>query len=233
MKKIPTLLPKDPNDLGKVINGEITVKITHYSIKIDGTSCMIKEGKPYCRYDVKLYRKKHGKIVKTLTIEEIKETLPEGAIACQAPDEKSGHYPHWIPVLETKPEHKHIWEGYTNVKNPLDGTYECIGPKIQGNPHDVDNHIWVHHQAKELIFEIPDEQQKDTPYETFKNLFKDFQWEGLVAYNGLDPVAKIRRSDFGYEKISYISPKVLFNKDKSFDYYVKSNTYEPLLPEIY
>jgi hypothetical protein len=209
MKKIPTLLPKDPNDLGKVINGNITVEITHYSIKIDGTSCMLKDGKPYCRYDAKLFRKKHGKVIKTLTVEEIKETLPEGAIPCQEPDEKSGHYPHWIPVSETNPEQKHIWEGFSNLTFIVDGTYECIGPKIQGNPHNEEKHIWVYHQAKELVYYIGDEYQKDTPYETFKTLFENFPWEGLVIYNGNDPVAKIRRSDFGYEKQPYFSTKTL------------------------
>lgn len=210
MKKIPTLLPKDPNDLGRVIDGDITVNITHYAIKIDGTSCLIQNGRPYCRYDAKLFRKKHGKVVQTYTIEELQAKLPVGAIPCQEPDAKSGHFPHWVPVLENNPEHQYIWEGFSKLVNPVDGTYECIGPKIQGNPHGEESHVWIHHQAKELIFKLQDEDYKENAYETFKTLFVDFPWEGLVVYNGLDPVAKIRRSDFGYENKGFNSTKTLF-----------------------
>jgi hypothetical protein len=171
---------------------------------------MIQDGKPYCRYDVKLFRRKHGKIVQTFTVEEVQAKLPEGAIACQEPDMKSGHYPHWIPVIEGNPDQKYIWEGFSSLVNPVDGTYECIGPKLQGNPHGEESHLWIHHQAKELIFQLKDEDLKETPYETFKTLFETFPWEGLVAYNGLDPVAKIRRSDFGFENTGFNSTKTLF-----------------------
>lgn len=210
MKKIPTLLPKDPNDLGRVIPGEIHFSVTHFAIKIDGTSCLIHEGNPYCRYDVKLFKRKNGKIIHTLTPEELISKLPPGAIACQEPDPKSGHWPHWIPVLETNPEHKYIFEGFSSLENKIDGTYECIGPKIQGNPHNEDSHIWIHHQAKELIFEV--EGFKESPFETFKNLFETFPWEGLVAYNENEPIAKIRRSDFGFENTGFASTKTLFKK---------------------
>lgn len=208
MKKIKTLLPKDPNDLGKVIPGEPTVEVTHFAIKIDGTSCLIKDGIPYCRYDVKLFKRKNGQIIKTFTEEELNEKLPEGAMACQEPDMKSGHWPHWIPVLASNAEHKYILEGFENLVLKVDGTFECIGPKIQGNPHGEEKHIWIHHQAKELIFDV--ENWRENPYETFKNLFEYFKWEGLVAYNGIDPVAKIRRSDFWFENVGFNSVEILF-----------------------
>jgi hypothetical protein len=212
MKKIKTLLPKDPTDLGKVIPGNpTTIDVTHFSIKIDGTSCLIENGVPYCRYDVKLFKRKNGKIIKTFTEEELKSKLPDGAIPCQEPDTKSGHWPHWIPVSETNPEHQYILEGFKNLTLCVDGTYECIGPKLQGNPHNEKHHIWIHHQAVELIF--PVENWLDNTYETFKSLFENFPWEGLVAYNGSDPVAKIRRTDFGFEKCNYNQASTLFNKD--------------------
>lgn len=219
MKKIKTLLPKDPNDLGKVIPGQIQIQITHFSIKIDGTSCLIKDGKPYCRLDLKLFKRKHDKIVKTFTKEELMSKLPEGAIACQEPDNKSGHWPHWIPVSPNNPEHKYIYEGFTSLSNKIDGTYECIGPKIQGNPHNESSHIWVQHASPDLIYVVKNWQ--DNPFETFKNLFKTFSWEGLVAYNGIEPVAKIRRTDFGYINSNFNSIKSLqqnnINNEKTYD----------------
>lgn len=206
MKKIPVLIPKN-KCLSKVIPGEVTVKnVTHFALKIDGTSCMINDGKPFCRYDAKLFKRKRGRIVKTFTLDEIHEKLPIGAIACQEPDIKSGHYPHWVPVDATNPAHQYILEGFKSLINPVDGTYECIGEKIQQNPHNIVGHTWIHHQSKELIFEV-DPAWKTDAYNTFKDLFSDFQWEGLVAYNGNEPVAKIRRSDFGYDAVKYQSIK--------------------------
>lgn len=38
MKKIPTILPKDPNNLKLVTNGELLKGIKYFQLKIDGTS---------------------------------------------------------------------------------------------------------------------------------------------------------------------------------------------------
>ena len=207
MKKIPTILPKDPSDLGKVVSGKVMDGIVSFRLKIDGTSCMIKDGKPYCRFDVKTIKNKKG--VKTvISMEELINKIPEGAIACQEPDSKSGHWPHWIPVTDA-PEHKYIKEGFENLFNPVDGTYECIGPKLQGNPHNVDKHLWVAHFSDLLIFDLNEDGWRKDAFEFFNKFFKEFHWEGLVAYDKNNvPIGKIRRSDFGYEKISYSTPPV-------------------------
>lgn len=208
MKKIPTLLPKNENDLSRVVPGiPVFNNIDKFKLKIDGTSCMIKNGKPYCRYDVKTLKRKRGKIIKKYTLEELQDKIPKGAIACQEADEKSGHWPHWIPVSVDNPEHKYIYEGFKEIKNPIDGTYECIGEKIQGNPHNQKGHLWVHHQSSKLDYNI-DGWEKN-PYEYFQKLFEDFQWEGLVAYKDGEPVAKIRRKDFGFKSENYLSVSTL------------------------
>jgi len=205
MKKIPTIFQKNPENLGRVMNTPPMEGIHHFKIKIDGTACMIKDGKPYCRYDAKLFRKKKGKII-TYTIDEVKSKLPNGAIPCQEPDEKSGHWPHWVPVEEDNPSQKYILEGFLNLKEKVDGTYECIGPKLQGNPHNEDKHHWIPHFSEKLIFDVD-----NVSFSYFENLFKDFSFEGFVAYNEKqEPIGKIRRNDFGYEKITYTKISSLF-----------------------
>ena len=47
MKKIPTILPKDPNNLKLVTNGELLKGIKYFQLKIDGTSVMIKDNLLY------------------------------------------------------------------------------------------------------------------------------------------------------------------------------------------
>jgi hypothetical protein len=202
MKKIPTILPKSA-DLSSVIEGDLMLNIHYFKIKIDGTACMIKNGKPYCRFDAKLFKRKKGKII-TFTKEEVISKLPSGAIPCQEPDEKSGHFPHWIPVLENDPSQKYIYEGFLNIleENIIDGTYECIGPKLQGNPHGEEQHEWIPHTHKNLTVILNLENRN--PFNFFKEYFKLFQFEGLVAYNDKDePIGKIRRSDYKYENVGY------------------------------
>lgn len=54
--------------------------------KIDGTGCLIKNGKIYRRYDYKKGR-----------------TLPAGAIPCQEePGPVTGHFPHWLRCFKCK-----------------------------------------------------------------------------------------------------------------------------------
>ena len=60
MKKLSTILPKDPDNLGVVTAGQLMEGIEYFKLKIDGTACMIKDGKPYCRFDAKLFKRKKG-----------------------------------------------------------------------------------------------------------------------------------------------------------------------------
>jgi hypothetical protein len=206
MRKIPTILPKDTNDMGRVTHGTLMTGIEYFKIKIDGTACMIKDGQPYCRFDAKLFKRKKGKVI-NFTKEEVIAKLPAGAIACQEADEKSGHWPHWVPVTLGDPSQKYILEGFNNLtsENVIDGTYECIGPKLQGNPHAEDKHYWIPHFHENLNMNLTN-LDNDNAFEFFEALFQDFNFEGLVAYNASnEPIGKIRCSDFGMKKDKYNS----------------------------
>lgn len=213
MKKISTILPKDPNNLGLVIPGEIMSGIEYFQLKIDGTSVMIKDDILYARYDIKLIINKKGKKI-FLTKEDVKDKIPFGAIPCQEPDEKSGHWPHWI-LVNNNPQFKYIIEAFNNLEKSelleINGTYECIGPKIQGNPHNEEKHLLIPHNNSKLNYKINFEEMNRNPYEFFKSLFEKFEWEGLVAYNkNKEPIGKIRRSDFGYTNDKFNKASDLF-----------------------
>ena len=213
MKKIPTLFPKDlpkcsdelcsdPSDLGKVIQGPSLFPINEltFRIKVDGTACYLLNNQPYVRYDAKLIKRKRGKVVKVLIKEEVILTLPEGAIPCQEPDKLSGHWPHWIPLLDQSEYHGQR-KGYETSKPTQDVSYECVGPSINGNPHTEDYHLWVHHAANSLLVKL--ELSDANCFNELKKLLKDFPWKGLVAYKEGVPVAKIRRCDFDYAPIQF------------------------------
>lgn len=196
MKKIPTLFAKDPSDLGRVIksNPIFPIQELQFRIKVDGTSCYFLNGIPYVRYDAKLIKRKREKVVKVLTKEEVSLTLPDGAIPCQEPDENSGHWPHWIPLLD-QPEYHGQRKGYELSKPTQDGSYECIGPSINNNPHGEEYHFWVYHGSDKLLVDL--KLSNSNCFYELKEFLKDFPYEGLVAYKDGIPVAKIRRCDYG------------------------------------
>lgn len=201
MKKIKTLFGKDPADLGRVIPSEPLYPLEEltFRIKIDGTACYLLNGQPYVRYDAKLSKRKGNKVI-TFSREEVAPLLPAGAIPCQEPDVLSGHWPHWVPLLN-QPAYGKQKEGFKNSCPLKDGSYECFGPGVQGNPQGEEKLLWVKHNSDSLI--VPVSFQEADVYSGIKDFLREFPYEGLVAYKVGEPVAKIRRSDFGFPVIPY------------------------------
>lgn len=182
MKKIPTLF-------ARVFEGRKIVDITDEiapgceeafkngiaTIKFDGACCAIIDGVFYKRYDAKKGKKP-----------------PVGAIPCCDPDPVTGHWPHWVKVDNNNPSDKYFCEAFFNAELPLvDGTYEAIGPKIQGNPYNLDRHILVKHGDVEVnVCRL---------FDNIKGWLEGHQHEGLVFWLNGEPVCKIKRSDFGFE----------------------------------
>jgi hypothetical protein len=185
MKKISTLFKKDPNDLGRIIN-EINPENKWVfdgdgiaTRKFDGTSAAIIDSVLHKRYDVK-----HGRAV------------PENAIPCQDADSMSGHHPHWLPCERSKKEDQYFFEAFDQLTEVSDGTYELCGPKIQGNPENLDRHILIPH-GKEII------EITDFSFEAFEALLSDktFNMEGIVFHHVSDGrMCKIRKRDFGIKR---------------------------------
>ncbi|MCD9018825.1 RNA ligase 1 family protein [Parachryseolinea silvisoli] len=185
MKKISTLFQKDPNDLKRVINqvnpGNEWV-LNGQAIatrKFDGTAAAIINGELYKRYDVK-----KGK------------QAPVNAIPCQEPDTISGHWPHWVKCEEGKSEDQFFLEGLKNIQEIKDGTYELVGPKVQGNPEKFDRHMLVLHGSAHL--ELP-----SLEFEALKEWLsrEENDIEGIVFHHVTDGrMCKLRKSDFGIKR---------------------------------
>ena len=206
MRKIPSLFVRDWNG-DKLATDAITpgcewVAGDRDAImglwKLDGTACMIRgsgvsehgwsRGKLYKRYDAKKGR-----------------TPPPDFEPCDpAPDPVTGHWPGWVPVGDGPEDAVHrsinlYWRG--------DGTYELVGPKVNGNPHGIDRHCLVYHGA--LAVES-DELPKDlTSREQWKEFLSKTAYEGVVLINlydgspevpahfGTSRLCKVKRTDFG------------------------------------
>lgn len=76
-----------------------------------------------------------------------------------------------------------------NTEPFQDGTYECCGPKINGNPENLPDHILIKHGAE--ILDVP--RTKKGIHEFLKNN----NIEGIVFAHPDGRMCKIRRADFG------------------------------------
>lgn len=199
MKKISTLYKKDPSDLSRVIdelNEENRWVIDGggiATIKRDGTAVAVIEGELYKRYDCRLIKKKRGKVIK-LTQEEAAKKLPIGAIACQEPDLKSGHWPHWVKCDRGNPEDKYHFMAFDKGFTIADGTYELCGEKIQGNPENVKGYELLRHGAE--VFKI-----EDLSFDGLREFLSQHDIEGIVFHHKTDGrMCKIRKVDFGLKR---------------------------------
>ena len=184
MKKIPsifnrdwngnrTLVTQEPNpECAWVFAGEGTP-----TRKWDGTSCLVQGGKLFKRYELKL-----GK------------TPPDGFIPAQDVDTETGKQPGWVPVGEGPDDayHRLAWNQEIEDSHapPADGTYELVGPKVQGNPDVFEGYALVRHGAA-ILASVP---------RTFKGL-KDYlsfvPMEGIVWHHPDGRMAKIKSRDLG------------------------------------
>lgn len=142
--------------------------------KYDGTAVAIIGGQLYARLDCK-----RGK------------RPPAGAIPCSDPDAITGHWPHW--VIADRPEDRWIREAYENsaAHTNGDGTYEAIGPKINGNHDNEPEHILVRHGVD--ILPLPDRS-----WDGIREFLSQWAIEGIVFHHPDGRMAKIRRHDYGF-----------------------------------
>ncbi|ACU61350.1 RNA ligase 1 family protein [Chitinophaga pinensis] len=145
--------------------------------KWDGTAVLKEGAELFRRYDAK-----HGK------------TPPDGFRPCQDPDPITGHWPGWVPVDPHNPADKYICEAFGISQSDciMDGTYEAIGPKINGNREKGNHHRMVRH-GSHVFPEVPRD------YDGLKRWFEEVNanCEGIVFHHPDGRMCKVKRSDFG------------------------------------
>lgn len=183
MKKIPTLFLRN-YDTDHLVRNEVTPGCEWVlngegiaTEKWDGTCCMIRGRKLYKRYELK-----RGK------------QAPEGFEPAQEPDLVTGDVPGWIPVGDGPEDrwHREAMALFDEIPDLPTGTYELVGPKVQGNPyHLTDHQLWLHGA-----------QSRDSVMRDFISL-RDFLMnvaiEGIVWHHPDGRMAKLKRRDFGFK----------------------------------
>jgi len=180
MKKIPTLFLRNPENMRELLDQphpECQWVFAGEGVatrKYDGTCVKIEEGKYFKRREIK-----KGK------------PIPVGFIEIQY-DENTGKRVGWLEVDFTDPSDKYHVEVYG--PGLPDGTYELIGPKIQGNPECVEQHMLIKHENAEIFPDCP---------RTFNGLrvwLKDKDIEGIVFHHPDGRMGKIKKKDFGQKR---------------------------------
>jgi len=188
MQKIPTLYQRNlPGD--RLIRDELTPGCEWVlagkgvaTVKWDGSCCLIENGIFFKRYDCKKGRKRPAKFIP----------------AQEKMDEKTGHWPGWIPVGDGLEDRWHQ-EAFSVHPNWEDGTYELLGPKVQGNPDRFPVHELVRH-GEQILPNIP------TDFLGLKALLStlNFDFEGIVWNHPDGRMAKIKKKDFGFTRIPFV-----------------------------
>lgn len=197
MKKIPSLFVRN-HDGDKLVRDEVTPGCEWVAAgegwatrKYDGTSCMVRDGQLFKRYQLNPRR-----------------TAPESFEAVTEPDPITGKVVGWVPVGAGPEDQYHreafttfvpqslIDAGYPPATHPLwaeweNGTYELVGPKVQGNVEKIEGqHKLVLHGDTQL-FNVPRD------YHGLQQYLAQYTMEGVVFYHEDGRRAKIKTRDFG------------------------------------
>jgi hypothetical protein len=188
MKKIPTIFVRDfAHDNGRYVIDQVTPGCEWVlsgegiaTRKWDGTCVLVKDDKfntIWTRREVKV-----GKVIPK-GFDLIEHDLVTGKSVGWEPAEQSGFA-------------KYIHEVVVSRGSFAPGTYELVGPKINGNPDKLNEHMLVPHGQD--IIEMPTLQRT---YTGLQAVFQIMPWmEGLVFWRKQnDPdagMAKIKARDF-------------------------------------
>jgi hypothetical protein len=188
VRKIPTLFVRDPEDRKHVLD-EVTPGCEWVlagegipTRKYDGSCCMVRDGRLYRRHEMRF-----GK------------TAPDGYELVERDETTSKSYG-WVPVGEDNADrwHREAWERLRSTrwveaaKPPPNGTYELVGPKVQGNPESFPCHELVRHEEAQVLYDAPRTFDELRDYLTSDTLMI----EGIVWRHPDGRMAKLKKRDF-------------------------------------
>lgn len=183
MKKIPTIFERDWDnprhpiipvrnpDCAWVFDGEGVA-----TRKYDGTSCLVENGKLWKRRELK-----------PLDVAPADFKLADT-------DNETGKRVGWVPVGEG-PEDRFHRDGFNG--NEADGTYELIGPKVQGNPERREHHSLIRHDCAARFTNVPTHD-----FDALKDWLAGKDIEGIVWHHPDGRMAKIKLRDFNLKRAS-------------------------------
>ncbi|WP_372364612.1 DUF5565 family protein [Candidatus Uabimicrobium sp. HlEnr_7] len=180
MKKTPTIFKRDPQNMKSLLN-EINPNCEWVfagegvaTRKYDGTCVKIDDGQYFKRREIKKDKK-----------------APDG-FQEETFDVNTGKRVGWIKINPQLEENKWHMEAFDDSLE--DGTYELVGPKVQGNLEEYSQHTLVKHSSAEQYQNVP------RTFSEIAKWFEDKNIEGLVFHHPDGRMAKIKKRDFGLKR---------------------------------
>lgn len=187
MNKIPTLFVRDPDDRKHVID-EVTPGCEwvldgegRATRKYDGTCVMFDGEAWWARREVKPGKQPPPNYVPISTDEVTGKTMG------WEPIEQSSHAASHAEVMETK------W--YLPFYELLPGTFELIGPKVNGNPEGATTACAIRHGYEAYNDRVIVEAVPLT-FAGLAEYLPTLDWEGVVWHHPDGRMAKLKRRDF-------------------------------------
>lgn len=180
MKKTPTIFKRNPENMKEVIPeqhqdcGWVFAGEGVATRKYDGTCCLVENGVLFKRREIAKGKK-----------------APENFVLADY-DEITGKTVGWVPVNFESAEDQWYKEAFNS--NFADGTYELLGPKVQGNLEKYDAHMLLKHSDAETYPDVPRE------FNALADWLSDKDIEGLVFHHPDGRMAKIKKRDFGQDR---------------------------------
>ena len=188
MRKIPTVLVRDPDDRAHVlmeISPGCEWVFTGEGVatrKYDGTCVMFDGDRWWARREVKPGKQPPPDYV----TEEVDGTT--GKTVGWEPIEQSAFVKFHREALEYM---QYGNDGAEKAHEWMPGTYELCGPKINGNPEDCGHHVLMRHADAE---EFPTLEHPNDPT-TAAWVVSALKWEGIVWHHPDGRMAKLKRRD--------------------------------------
>jgi hypothetical protein len=184
VKKIPTIFERDwSGDRSRVVNvphkdcGWVFAGEGRATRKIDSTSCLVRGDKLFKRRELR----------------EGDATPDNFEFADQ--DEETGKRVGWVPVGDG-PEDKWHRFAFDPLLTFEDGTYELIGPKIQGNPEGQERHVLAKHTDATLWLD----PQPPRDFDGLRAWMENKDVEGIVWHHPDGRMGKLKLRDFGLKR---------------------------------
>jgi Family of unknown function (DUF5565) len=185
MKKIPTLFQRTAR--GPLVVDQLTPGCEWVAAgegwatrKLDGTCCLIRGDKLFKRRAFKS-----------------SENPPEDFEMVDF-DAYTGTTYGWVPVGDG-PEDQYHREAFDPLAvRGFDGTYELVGPKVQGNPEGFYAHILVAHELLSLLGDAgPSSEIPPRDFAGIRAYLDGRDIEGIVFHHPDGRMVKIKGRDFG------------------------------------
>jgi hypothetical protein len=186
LQKIPTIFERDWNgDRSRVVDkphADCAWVFAGEGLpmrKYDGTCCAVMSGRLYKRRELR-----PG------------ETTPSGFMVA-GHDDETGKTVGWLPIGDGPEDRWHreaFNKGGVEERDWRDGTYELLGPKVQGNPEQQYSHNLISHASAQSFGGVP------TDFDGLKAWLAEQDIEGLVWHHPDGRMAKIKLRDFGLKR---------------------------------